>query len=50
MLRSFAVELPGKAANVFTLAKWTFGAVSIVLLLVATLGLLIRSLPRPASA
>jgi hypothetical protein len=51
ILRSFPVELPNleKLANVFTLAKWTFAAVSIVLLLVATLGLLIRSLPRPAS-
>ena len=52
ILGSFPVELPNleKLGNVFTLAKWTFAAVSIVLLLVATLGLLIRSLPRPASA
>jgi len=39
-----------KLANVFTLAKWTFAAMSIVLLLVAILGLLIRNLRRPASA
>jgi hypothetical protein len=52
LLRSFPVELPNleKLANVCTLAKWTFAAASIVSLLVATLGLLIRSLGRPASA
>jgi hypothetical protein len=51
LLRSFPVELPNleKLANIFTLAKWTFAEVSIVLLLVATFGLLIRSLRRPAS-
>jgi hypothetical protein len=51
MLRSYPAELPNfeKLANTFTLAKWTFAAVSIVLLLVATLGLLIRNLRRPAS-
>jgi hypothetical protein len=52
MLRSYPEELPNlqKLANVFTLAKWTFAAISIVLLLVAILGLLIRNLRRPASA
>jgi hypothetical protein len=52
ILRSYPVELPNlqKLANAFTLAKWTFVAVSIVLLLVATLGLLIQKLRRPASA
>ena len=52
LLRSFPVELPNleKLANMFTLAKWAFAAVSIVLLLVAILGLLIRNLRRPASA
>ena len=51
ILRSYPAELPNfeKLANTFTLAKWTFAAVSIVLLLVATLGLLIRNLRRPAS-
>jgi hypothetical protein len=38
-----------KLANVVTLAKWTFAAISIVLLLVATLGLLIQNLRRPVS-
>ena len=52
ILRSYPVELPNlqKLANVFTLAKWSLAAVSIVLLLVATLGLLVRHLRRPASA
>jgi hypothetical protein len=52
MLRSYPEELPNlqKLGNVFTLAKWTFAAISIVLLLVAILGLLIRNLRRPASA
>jgi hypothetical protein len=52
ILRSYPEELPNlqKLANVFTLAKWTFAAISIVLLLVAILGLLIRNLRRPASA
>lgn len=52
MLRSYPEELLNlqKLANVFTLAKWTFAAISIVLLLVAILGLLIRNLRRPASA
>jgi hypothetical protein len=51
LLRIYPVESPNlqKLANVFTLAKWTFAAISIVLLLVATLGLLIRNLRRPAS-
>jgi len=52
ILRSYPEELRNlqKLANVFTLAKWTFAAMSIVLLLVAILGLLIRNLRRPASA
>jgi hypothetical protein len=52
ILGSYPVESPNleKLANAFTLAKWTFAAVSIVLLLVATLGLLLRNLRRPASA
>ena len=52
MLRSYPEELPNlqKLANVCTLAKWTFAEISIVLLLVAILGLLFRSLRRPASA
>jgi hypothetical protein len=52
ILRSYPVEPPNleKLANAFTLAKWTFAAVSIVLLLVATLGLLLRNLRRPAPA
>jgi hypothetical protein len=52
ILRSYPVELRNleKLANAFTLAKWTFAAVSIVLLLVAILGLLIRNLRRPALA
>lgn len=52
ILRSYPEELPNlqKLANVCTLAKWTFAAISIVLLLVAILGLLFRSLRRPASA
>jgi hypothetical protein len=51
LLRIYPVESPSlqKLANVFTLAKWTFAAISIVLLLVATLGLPIRNLRRPAS-
>jgi hypothetical protein len=51
LLRICPVELPNlqKLANAFTLDKWTFAAISIVLLLVATLGLLIRNLRRPAS-
>lgn len=51
LLRICPVESPNlqKLANAFTLAKWTFAAISIVLLLVATLGLLIRNLRRPAS-
>jgi hypothetical protein len=51
LLRIYPVESPNlqKLANAFTLAKWTFAAISIVLLLVATLGLLIRNLRRPAS-
>jgi hypothetical protein len=49
ILRSFRWSCREKLTNVFALAKWTFAAVSIVLLFVATLGLLIRSLPRPAS-
>jgi hypothetical protein len=51
LLRIYPVESRNlqKLANVFTLAKWTFAATSIVLLLVATLGLLIRKLRRPAS-
>jgi hypothetical protein len=51
LLRIYPLESPNlqKLANVFTLAKWTFAAISIVLLLVATLGLLIRNLRRPAS-
>ena len=52
ILRSYPAELPNleKLANVFTLTKWSLAAVSIVLLLMATLGLLIRNLRRPASA
>jgi hypothetical protein len=38
-----------KLANVCTVAKWSFAAISIVLLLGATLGSLIRNLRRPAS-
>jgi hypothetical protein len=51
LLRIYPVESPNlqKLASVFTLAKWTFAAISIVLLLVVTLGLLIRNLRRPAS-
>ena len=51
VLRSFPIELPNleKLANILTIAKWAFAGVSIVLLLVATLGLLIRDLRRPAS-
>ena len=51
VLRSFPIELPNleKLANILTIAKWAFAGVSIVLLLVATLGLLVRDLRRPAS-
>jgi hypothetical protein len=51
LLRIYPVESPNwqKLANAFTLAKWTFAAISMVLLLVATLGLLIRNLRHPAS-
>ena len=51
LLRIYPVELPNlqKLAKAFTLAKWTFAAIGIVLLLVATLGSLIRNLRRPAS-
>ena len=51
LLRIYPVELTNlqKLAKAFTLAKWTFAAISIVLLLVATLGSLIRNLRRPAS-
>ena len=49
LLRIYPVESRAlqKLANVCTLAKWTFAAISIVLLLVAILGLLIRNLRRP---
>jgi len=52
ILRRFPSESPSleKLANAFTLAKWAFAVVSIVLLLVAILGPLIRNLRRPASA
>jgi hypothetical protein len=52
ILRNYPVELPTleKLANAFTLAKWTFATLSIVLLLVAILGLLIRKLRPSASA
>ena len=52
ILRSYPVELPNsqKLANAFTLAKWAFAAVGIVLLLVAMLGLLFQRLRRLASA
>jgi hypothetical protein len=48
MLRHYPEELVNleKLANVFTLAKWLFAAVSIVLMLVATIGLLLRSIRR----
>jgi hypothetical protein len=51
LLRIYPVESHNlqKLANVCTLAKWTFAAVSIVLLLVATLGSLMRNLRLPAS-
>ena len=51
LLRIYPVELTNlqKLAKAFTLAKWTFAAIGIVLLLVATLGSLIRNLRRPAS-
>jgi hypothetical protein len=51
LLRIYPVESRNlqKLANVCTLAKWTFAAISIVWLLGATLGLLIRNLRRPAS-
>jgi hypothetical protein len=46
MLRSYPRELTNleKLANIFTLAKWLFAAVSIVLLLIAAIGMLIRSI------
>jgi hypothetical protein len=52
ILRSYPAELPNleKLANVFTLAKWGFAALSTVLLLVAILGPLIRNLRRSVSA
>lgn len=51
LLRIYPVESRNlqKLANVCTLAKWTFAAISIVLLLVATLGSLMRNLRRTAS-
>ena len=51
-LHSYPRELPNaeKLANMLTLAKWGFAAVSILLLVLMTLGMLIRSLRKPASA
>jgi len=51
LLRIYPVESRAlqKLANVCTLAKWSFVVVSIVLLLMATLGSLIRILRRPVS-
>lgn len=52
LLKSYPRELPNteKLANAFTLVKWGFAAVSVLLLCVSILGLLVRNLRKLAFA
>ncbi len=51
LLHSYPRELQNteKLANVFTLAKWAFAAISVLLLFTVLVGLLIRNFPKRAS-